>query len=531
MRLVAAIDGGAGSLRGYMESRAAVAAGGLRAAAGMGAREGVARYRANVLAGGLGPRLANTVRGLVYPKGATETLSPAAFIFSRAPRIVAAFEQAPTIRPVKGSKFLWIPTENVPKQGRRRMSPGRVEEIYGDFEYVPSLVSRGTFLAVVPAVRSKSRTGFRQATVKRRESGRGVTRIYPANLLTDRDTAASDAIVTFQSAGYAPEGQRYFEIDPARVGTSGALSVRRLSAEKDLRHVIPLTIKVAQPVTGSPALPIHMIGDSITNRQQPSLVRDLLTALGYAPSFIGTVPSSGSATSSTDASGPLGECRESRAFSDYTYEDLDGEVVALPAGQEAAYMAMSKADKLTINPYVRPSTGSDPVENVFNGHIFDFAFYLARFGLPTPAVVWINHGTNDRSEESNLTTLMRQVDNGVRILAASIRAAAPNAVILFGMPAMPMGVNADLNFTAENRFILAKIIERTRAFGDARIRAVGAWAHMSADGYPFDVSAVNAATGVATTTISDGLHPAAPTGRAQLAAVTAAAIAAAFQEM
>jgi len=89
--------------------------------------------RQQVDAAGLGAKVANTWRGVTYPAGGRVSLSPAAFVFSKAPKIVDAFERAPTIRTVNGRKYLAIPTANVPRGGGRghpRMTPAEVETYF-----------------------------------------------------------------------------------------------------------------------------------------------------------------------------------------------------------------------------------------------------------------------------------------------------------------------------------------------------------------------------------------------------------------
>ncbi|RXF72119.1 DUF6441 family protein [Hansschlegelia zhihuaiae] len=175
LRLDWFLDGG-GNLKQFYEGKLAVAERGLYGAAGIAAGVGRDRFRADVTGAGLGQRLANSVRGVVYPRPGIRTLSPAAFIFSKAPRIISAFESGAVIRPVGGQKFLWIPTENVPRSGRGRMSPGAVEERFGDFDYVPSLLSRGTFLAVVNARRS-AKTGRARSVLGLKRAPRKVDRL------------------------------------------------------------------------------------------------------------------------------------------------------------------------------------------------------------------------------------------------------------------------------------------------------------------------------------------------------------------
>jgi hypothetical protein len=135
------------------------------------------RLRNDVRQGGFkdGRKLANTWRAEVYPNSGQTSLTPAAQIYSRAPHIIAAHENGATIRPVNGSRYLWIPTENVPRAGRggKLMSIPNVEERFGDFDYVPG-GRAGTFLAVVEAVRRKTtrgRTGIRRFSAARARRG------------------------------------------------------------------------------------------------------------------------------------------------------------------------------------------------------------------------------------------------------------------------------------------------------------------------------------------------------------------------
>lgn len=135
------------------------------------------RLRNDVRQGGFkdGRKLANTWRAEAYPSGGQVSLEPAAMIYSKAPHIVAAHEEGATIRPVNGSRYLWIPTENVPRQGRggKLMPIANVEERFGDFDYVPG-GRAGTFLAVVEAVRrttARGRTGIRRFSAARARRG------------------------------------------------------------------------------------------------------------------------------------------------------------------------------------------------------------------------------------------------------------------------------------------------------------------------------------------------------------------------
>ncbi|MFC3693415.1 DUF6441 family protein [Chenggangzhangella methanolivorans] len=182
LRADAFFDGRYFNLKEFYEGKLAVAETGLMKAAGIGAGVGRDRYRAHVQSSGLDPKLAKTVRGLVYPRPGVKTLSPAAFIYTKAPRILAAFESGGTIRPVKGSKFLWIPTENVPRLGGRKMKPLEVESRFGDFDLVPSLLRPGTFLAVVRA-RRNAKSGRVRSIIKLKRQPKKADRIVMFTLV------------------------------------------------------------------------------------------------------------------------------------------------------------------------------------------------------------------------------------------------------------------------------------------------------------------------------------------------------------
>lgn len=82
--------------------------------------------REDVKGGGLGDRLANTWRGETYPKS-KDSIDAAAFVWSKAPKIVSAFDLGVTIRGAN-RKYLAIPTPDAAVQagsGKRnpRISP------------------------------------------------------------------------------------------------------------------------------------------------------------------------------------------------------------------------------------------------------------------------------------------------------------------------------------------------------------------------------------------------------------------------
>jgi hypothetical protein len=90
-----------------------------------------ADWRGQVEGAGLGSRLARSVRSGVWPKG-RESRDAATMVWSRAPRIIDAFERGALIRSSSGF-FLAIPTEAAGTKGlgRTRITPGSWEQRTG----------------------------------------------------------------------------------------------------------------------------------------------------------------------------------------------------------------------------------------------------------------------------------------------------------------------------------------------------------------------------------------------------------------
>lgn len=145
--------------------------------------------RGQVIEAGMGQRLANTWRGDVYPKVyGRVSMNPAGVVRSAAPLIIDAFARGATIRPINGSKYLWIPTKSVPRQRRsssyrsnisRRagggsaMSPEECE-LHFNTEFDIRLGRNGSLLAFMDLTAGLSPRGggLRRDTAGRRRQGR-----------------------------------------------------------------------------------------------------------------------------------------------------------------------------------------------------------------------------------------------------------------------------------------------------------------------------------------------------------------------
>lgn len=133
--------------------------------------------RRQVTSSGLGRRLANAWRAELYPKGRV-SLRAAGLVYTRAPTIVAAFEEGVTIRAANGV-WLAIPTEAAPKTGigDKRISPATwPEHQYGPLRFV---YRRGApSLLVVDGLRaSTGKRGFRRASATALRTGRGLATV------------------------------------------------------------------------------------------------------------------------------------------------------------------------------------------------------------------------------------------------------------------------------------------------------------------------------------------------------------------
>jgi hypothetical protein len=128
-------------------------------------------WRRQIMAAGLGQRLANSVRNATYPKSG-ESLRAAALVWSKAPVIIGAHDTGPLIRSKDGF-WLAIPTAAAGKGLKGgRITPGEWERRRGlrlRFVYRrrgPSLlVADGRLNSRGLGVASRSKTGRGKATV------------------------------------------------------------------------------------------------------------------------------------------------------------------------------------------------------------------------------------------------------------------------------------------------------------------------------------------------------------------------------
>lgn len=95
-------------------------------------------WRGQVVGAGLGTRLGNSIRSQAYPQ-AGNSLNAAALVWTRASKIVAAFEEGAVIRAQNGF-WLAIPTQAAGRGRGQKLTPGMWESKNGrelDFVYRP----------------------------------------------------------------------------------------------------------------------------------------------------------------------------------------------------------------------------------------------------------------------------------------------------------------------------------------------------------------------------------------------------------
>lgn len=159
-----ALDPRALTAKVYLEGEIAVTK--AISSAGLALKAG---WRAQIRAAGLGGRLGNTIRERLYPQG-QPSMNAASFVWTRAPKIVDAFDRGVLIRSKDGF-WLAIPTAAAGTgPGRKRITPGRWEQRTGRrlrFVYRP----RGPSLLVADDARIDTRGVAQAKRGRRRKDG------------------------------------------------------------------------------------------------------------------------------------------------------------------------------------------------------------------------------------------------------------------------------------------------------------------------------------------------------------------------
>lgn len=103
--------------------------------------------RDQIIAAGFSEKLANTWQDRLYPTTG-QSLSPAAYVFSKAPGIIDAYARGVTIVATGGRRLLAIPTDDTPlKRAGDALTPKEVESRYGRrLRLVPARSAQGSLI-------------------------------------------------------------------------------------------------------------------------------------------------------------------------------------------------------------------------------------------------------------------------------------------------------------------------------------------------------------------------------------------------
>ncbi|MGO2450868.1 SGNH/GDSL hydrolase family protein [Pseudomonas taetrolens] len=295
--------------------------------------------------------------------------------------------------------------------------------------------------------------------------------IHVNALLAHRDRADLLIATLASTSTSALSSGEVLPVSQLRFGAQAVLNLRA-TAEPNNRRFMTLNLRNVPLQVGSPTVKVLMIGDSITNYAGAYILRQYLEGLGFAPQFLGTVNGAGPGEGANGTSGPLSEGRHGWQARDFTYA-LDRKLV-VAAGDEAAYLTMSKADKVNRNPFLRAATPEDSDTLVRNGYLVDMAFYQSRFGLDTPDIVISSLGTNDALNVSSSEIYTATLDAD-RILHSQIMAAWPSVKILRTLPGTAMDANRNALWTSSYTQLIAALQQSARDLGD-RVTVAPLWA-------------------------------------------------------
>lgn len=115
-----------------------------------------ADLRQDVTGAGLGQRLANTWRGKTYPDSGV-SVEAAAYVWTKAPKLIDAYERGVTIRPREG-RFLAIPTQYAGRRiGREKITPQSYERRTGQTLRFVKGKGSSSFLVASPRAKTTRR--------------------------------------------------------------------------------------------------------------------------------------------------------------------------------------------------------------------------------------------------------------------------------------------------------------------------------------------------------------------------------------
>lgn len=335
-------------------------------------------------------------------------------------------------------------------------------------------------------------------------SGLHDSRLYPQSILSRRDLA--DDVVASVASTSTPtsESGNRIAISASKLGPAATLAVRS-KASANTHRIMSLALKDVTIQSPAIARRVLVIGDSICNRQGVFFLKQYLAELGINATFIGTLPTSNSVNNPDDATGDVAEAREGWETGDFTYAITDRVSIIAP-GDEAAYLAKSKTDRLPVNPFLRAATGSDPSDIVRNGYVFDPAFYASRFSIAAPDIVVNMLGTNDVRDRTAATIGGHVLSNDT-IMHKQIRAAWPAAKIIRGLPGTSFTANRNIVWLSHYRPLILAMKQSAASLALSGMTIAPVWAMTDPEnGYAFS-AATPGSDGFIEANWSDEVHP------------------------
>jgi lysophospholipase L1-like esterase len=322
------------------------------------------------------------------------------------------------------------------------------------------------------------------------------------------DSIGVVASISSHSTAESSSSTRELIVQAAKFGPTARLKLR--DPNNALTHHVMDLSMTELPVGPYPGAAPNVlgIGDSILNRQGAQFLSEALTAAGYSANFIGTMPGSASVANPNDMSGPMGEGREAYSTGNYTYADISEITIPLAPGDEAAYLAMSKVERRNRNPFIRAATGADDPAIVRNGYVLDFAFYQARFSLPTPDVIVYALGMNEFIRVTNGNDLYAYMLDNEKLMMQRIRAAWPDVKILRCLPGLPFQKTRNPQWTDRYIPMIRGVMANLNVLADSKNTLVPSWTFANPEtGYTTANDIVDPITGIHQVEISDNTHP------------------------
>lgn len=293
--------------------------------------------------------------------------------------------------------------------------------------------------------------------------GRHITLFGPSMLQKRERTIGQEFFVFSQDEAGQPLARSFTSAVDLPVDRLGASAVLKLTSRATDPFEISFPLSIVKSDAGKVGTPIClMIGDSITASTQ-QVVGDTIAGTALTPVWIGT-----RRVSETTIEG---EGRASWRATDFVHAET--RYAPLPPGEEEAVRASGTDDR---NPFIRAATDADDPAIVRNGHVFDFRFYLDRFGFATPGVVTIALGINDIWMDG-LVTGVEGASAAIALIVGQIKAAAPDCRIGLAIPMI--GNHPTYNHYWELGLVPLLLDHLARYAADAKVDIINTHAGMA----------------------------------------------------